>query len=377
MPQLILPYQSSFIAGRSITDNVIIAQEIIHSMRLKKGKRGWVAVKVDLEKAFDRLRWDFIEDTLNDAGLPSNLINVIMTCISTASMQILWNGSPTEEDRPSRGVRQGDPMSPYVFVLCMERLSQAINLHVNKGHWKAIKLGRSGPLLSHLFFADDLILFGSSDDEQIDLMKFIIDEFCVSSGHKVSGSKSNIFLSRQIPTRDAFRICNKLGYQLTDNLGKYLGVPLLHSRVNKSTYAYIEEKVKQKLSGWNARNFSLAGRITLAKAVLSSIPLYTMQTSQLPASLCSKLEKITRDFIWNSTVDQHRTSLVSRKKMCRPQQFCGCGLKKLSSQNQALLMKIGFALISRPDQLWVQVLRAKYKWSPEGRVPPNVINCSA
>lgn len=157
MPQLILPYQSSFIAGRSITDNVIIAQEIIHSMRLKKGKRGWVAVKVDLEKAFDRLRWDFIEDTLNDAGLPSNLINVIMTCISTASMQILWNGSPTEEDRPSRGVRQGDPMSPYVFVLCMERLSQAINLHVNKGHWKAIKLGRSGPLLSHLFFADDLI----------------------------------------------------------------------------------------------------------------------------------------------------------------------------------------------------------------------------
>lgn len=145
----------------------------------------------------------------------------------------------------------------------------------------------------------------------------------------------------------------------------------------KSTYAYIEEKVKQKLSGWNARNFSLAGRITLAKAVLSSIPLYTMQTSQLPASLCSKLEKITRDFIWNSTVDQHRTSLVSWKEMCRPQQFFGCGLKKLSSQNQALLMKIGFALISRPDQLLVQVLRAKYKWSPEGRVPPNVRNCSA
>lgn len=94
------------------------------------------------------------------------------------------------------------------------------------------------------------------------------------------------------------------------------------------------------------------------------------------ASLCSKLEKITRDFIWNSTVDQHRTSLVSWKEMCRPHKFGGCGLKKLSSQNQALLTKIGFALISRPDQLWVQVLRAKYKWSPEGRVPPNVRNCS-
>ena len=92
LPNLILQKQSSFVGGRNITDNVIIAQEVIHSMRSKKDVEGWMAIKVDLEKAYDRLRWDFIEDTLKDAGLPSKFVQAAMLCISSCSMQILWNG---------------------------------------------------------------------------------------------------------------------------------------------------------------------------------------------------------------------------------------------------------------------------------------------
>ena len=112
LPFIIGPFQSSFVQGRSIIDNILIAQEVVHSMQKKQGKGGWFALKVDLEKAFDRLRWDFVHDTLSDIDLPPPMINVIMQCISTASMQVLWHGKATPVFLPHRGIRQGDPLSP-------------------------------------------------------------------------------------------------------------------------------------------------------------------------------------------------------------------------------------------------------------------------
>ena len=120
MPLLISPAQASFIKGRSIVDNIIIAQEVIHSMKHKKGKQGWLAIKVDLEKAFDRIRWEFIEETLIDACIPPGLVNAIMECITTPTMSVIWNGQAQDRFTPTRGIRQGDPLSPYMFVLCME-----------------------------------------------------------------------------------------------------------------------------------------------------------------------------------------------------------------------------------------------------------------
>lgn len=100
MPQLIGPCQSSFVPNRQSGDNVIIAQEIFQSMRVRKGKKGWMAIKIDLEKAYDRLNWDFIKDTLVDIGLPMSLVTLIWHCISTSRMTILWNGERLQEFRP-------------------------------------------------------------------------------------------------------------------------------------------------------------------------------------------------------------------------------------------------------------------------------------
>lgn len=105
MPTLIAENQTSFVHGKHIMDNVIIAQEVIHSMRICKGKKGWMAIKVDMEKAYDRLRWEFIRDTLKEADLPDNLTRLIMQCVSTSVMKILWNGGLTKEEfTPSRGI---------------------------------------------------------------------------------------------------------------------------------------------------------------------------------------------------------------------------------------------------------------------------------
>lgn len=117
---VVAPTQASYVPGRQITDNIVIFQEVLHSMRTKQGKTSFMAIKIDLEKAYDRLRWSFIQDTLVELKLPDSLNKVIMECITTPSLQILWNGEPTETFLPSRGIRQGDSLSPYIFVLCIE-----------------------------------------------------------------------------------------------------------------------------------------------------------------------------------------------------------------------------------------------------------------
>ena len=98
-------HQTSFAPGRHITENIVIAQEVVHSMRRKSGNRGFIAIKVDLEKAYDRLCWEFINEMLYEARILPDLIQVIMTCLTFASMGVLWNGENTESFKLSRGIR--------------------------------------------------------------------------------------------------------------------------------------------------------------------------------------------------------------------------------------------------------------------------------
>ncbi|KAA3460632.1 Retrovirus-related Pol polyprotein LINE-1 [Gossypium australe] len=233
--------QAGFIAGRNIIDNIILAQEVIHSMRCNRKGRKWMAVKLDLEKAYDRVSWDFINASLSAAGIPLFLRNVIMSAISFSTMQVLWNGVPTQKFKPKRGIRQGCPLSPYLFVLCMEWLGHSIH----SGIEDPIRLSRSGPPVSHLFFADDLVIFCKAQIDQARLLKSILSLFCETSGHKISTRKSNIFYSKNIEADIRNQISQLFGFQEVQNLGKYLGVPLLHDRVTKNTLNFIVDKIRR------------------------------------------------------------------------------------------------------------------------------------
>ena len=229
MKQLVSPLQAAFIPRRKGLDNMIIAQEILHSMEKKKGRSGVMVLKIDLEKAIDRLEWSFIREILIHFNFPSDLIAIIMDCISSSTVSILFNRGKLDSFSPSRGIRQGDPISPYIFILCLEYLGLLIHEKTSLKIWKPIKASRSGPAFSHLFFADDLILFGQASLPTAEAIEEVLTRFFHLSGQKVSNEKCRILFSRNTleATRDC--ICNSLGFLETRKFDKYLGFPLKFS----------------------------------------------------------------------------------------------------------------------------------------------------
>lgn len=122
MNDLIGPNQASFILGRQIVDNIVMAQELLHSLQRRKGKQGAMIIKIDLEKAYDRVDWQFLEEVLQKVGFTTTLIRVILNCIRSTKLSVIWNGQHLEAFNPERRLTQGDPLSPYLFILCMEVL---------------------------------------------------------------------------------------------------------------------------------------------------------------------------------------------------------------------------------------------------------------
>ncbi|GMI70835.1 hypothetical protein like AT3G24255 [Hibiscus trionum] len=180
----------------------------------------------------------------------------------------------------------------------MERLAHSIREKVSCGAWKPIRLVRHGPPISHLFFADDMILFSEASASQVAIIEEVLRSFSAASGQKVSIAKTSIFFSKNVEHDLSVAISSRFGFCRVSDLGKYLGVPLLHKRVTRASYHFIVQRVRDKLSGWMAKSLSLAGRITLAKSVLSAIPYYAMQSSFLPKGTCRDIESLIRNFIW-------------------------------------------------------------------------------
>ena len=150
--KLVSPFQTAFVLRRKGLDNVLVAQELFYALDKKKGKEGYMTIKVDLEKAYDRMEWCFIHKVLHAYHFPQSLIRVIMSCVTSTKVSILFNGGKLEAFNPSRGLQQGDPLLPYIFILCMEYLGHLIEKKCMEGVWKLLQALRDNIGISHLFF---------------------------------------------------------------------------------------------------------------------------------------------------------------------------------------------------------------------------------
>lgn len=329
------PFQSSFLLGRRTIDNVIITQEVINSLKFSKDKKGGMIAKIDLEKAYDKIDWNFLKQTLIDFNMPINWVNIIMSCVMGASLSLLWNGSKLSEFSPGRGLRQGDPLSPYLFVLCMEKLSHMIIQSCMRGDWRGLKASKNGRVITYLFYADDLILFSKAEDKDCSNIFNILKIFCDISGQLVNFKKSKLFCSKSVPFFRAQALSAKMGIPLTNDLGAYLGLPLVHKNVFNNHYKFIIDKVHKKLSNWKAKSLSVAGRHTLIKSVTSAIPSHVMQVAKLPMGICDRLDKMNRDFLWGRTKTKRKIYLINWDTVCKNKSNGGLGIRKAFLNNMA------------------------------------------
>lgn len=304
-------------------DHVMIVQEAVHSFGLKKGKIGNLLIKHDLEKAYDRIEWGFVHKILTWFNFLDLWVDIILSCLSTVSSAILVNGNVTDFFNPSHGIRQGNPLSPYIFILCLEYLSVAINEKCRDGSWKPVFFSRRGVPLTHLFFADDLVLFGRVDVDTCTTITLVLEEFCGLSGQKINFNKSRFFYSSNVSEDSKMALSNVLNIAPTTNLGFYFGCPIHHTRPNKRTFQFLIDKVRAKLACWKRNCLSLAGQVTLVKLVNMAIPTYIMQCNLLPISMSNKLDKINRNFIWGSSETKRKTHAVKWSKVVKDKSLGG------------------------------------------------------
>ncbi|GMQ00802.1 hypothetical protein CsSME_00047717 [Camellia sinensis var. sinensis] len=169
-----------------------------------------------------------------------------------------------------------------------------------------------------------------------------------------------MYISPNIPRREALPLSNICGISITTELGKYLGTPLLHTRFSKNHLQDILDRMAKKLSGWKVKNLSLTGRATLAKAATSSMPNHLMQTMEIPRRVCDQIDKLNRNFLWGNTEDRKKVHLVNWQQVCKSKSNGGLGIRQARVQNLALISKLGWKLTINSDELWCKILKAKY-----------------
>jgi hypothetical protein len=176
---IITPCQFAFVPGRWIGENQVIVKELLHNFKTRKVKEGFVAVKVDLQKAYDRINWGFLKTVILQLGFAPTFINWILQCVTTVSSSVLVNGGKTEKFSPSRGLRQGDPLSPYLFILCQEVLSRLIEQQFRLGQMSGVKMNASGLAITHVMFADNLMLFVKANRREVGVLIDCLDTYCL------------------------------------------------------------------------------------------------------------------------------------------------------------------------------------------------------
>jgi hypothetical protein len=298
---------------------VLVAYECFHSIKNRRqGNNGTCAVKLDMHKAYDRVEWGFLRDMMAKLGFDERWVNMIMTCVTTVNYRVWFNSDETETFSPTRGLRQGDPLSPYLFLLCGEGLSSLLAYEEENGGIQGIRVCRSAPSVSHLFFADDSLILMKADASNATSLRNALDMYCASSGQLVSVAKSSIFFSPNTSAETREEVCEILDILVEALNDKYLGLPSLVGADRSDSFNYLIDRVWDLINGWNEKTLSTGAKEVLLKAVAQAIPAYAMSVFNIPKQVCKSICDAVARYWWGSTQEKKRMHWRAWWKMSVP-----------------------------------------------------------
>ncbi|GKA08135.1 RNA-directed DNA polymerase, eukaryota, reverse transcriptase zinc-binding domain protein [Tanacetum coccineum] len=346
--------QSAFIAERQILNGPFILNEVMHWCKTKKKQA--LFFKVDFEKAYDTVRWDFLDDVLHKFGFGNKWRLWIQSCLRSSSGSIIVNGSPTEEFQFFKGLKQGDPLSPFLFILIMESLHLSFQRVVDAGMYTGIKLC-SSLNLSHLFYADDVMFVGQWCDSNINTLVHALECFHRASGLKINMSKSKI-LGIHVEDVKVKQAASKLGCLILNTPFSYLGTKVGGSMSRVHAWDEVVEKVTSRLSRWKMKTLSIGGRLTLLKSVLGSMPIFHMSIFKVPSSVLQRLESIRSRFFKGHDLGSNKASWVKWSNVLTSKEKGGLGVSSLYALNRGLLFKWVWKFYAQKTSLWARVIKA-------------------
>lgn len=292
---------------------------------------------MDMKKAYDRVEWDFLNDYFLILGFHPVWVKWVMQCITTVSISIKFNGDQLNYFNPTRGLRQRDPLSPYLFILMANLLSTLISRAIDMGNLKGIKLNRWCPTLSHLLFADDAIFFLDGTAMECQNRANILNQYCLATGQEVNRNKSGIFFSRSCPSTLQNNLALLFRIPVIHKTGKYLGIPSDWGRSKRDMFSWILGRVNSKLDGWKEKLISKGGKEVLIKSVIQSIPQYAMSIFKIPISLCRSIEQKIARFWWQSDSTKKGIHWRNWESLKIRKAQGGLGFRDLIAFNKAML----------------------------------------
>ena len=349
--------QNAFVGNRQILDGVLIANE---SLRwLKNNRISGALIKIDFQMAYDSINWVFLRKVLEKLGFGRRWISWIMECVTSASMSVLLNGSPLQPFKMEKGLRQGDPLSPYLFILVSEALLHFLKKAHELNMIEDVSIGKTKVSLKHLQFADDILFFTPRNPTCIINYFRILDVFALMSGLSINYNKSTFISWKEEDFPWVNDMANMVGCGHVRPPFSYLGFPLGANFNTCAAWKPILRNIENRLASWKVKLLSRAGRLTLIKCVLNSLPVYFMSLFRMPKKIAAQIVKMQRRFFWGGSNEGSTTRpTVKWANIELPKELGGLGVGNILHKNLILLFKWWWRFSETDNSLWKRIIKS-------------------
>lgn len=352
---LVDPMQSAFIKGRSISENFLLASDLVQCAL--KRKKPTIVLKLDFHKAFDTVNWNALYSVLAHRGFDETWITWLSKLLESGRAHILINGEMGESITYKRGVRQGDPLSPYLFILVADVLQQMIkNAFRDEQLLHPIDIQAPPPILQYV---DDTLILIKGSLQQGQILKGILDTFAYFSGLQINYHKSTL-VPIHMEQAEITAVSNLLLCPTSALPCNYLGLPLSTSKITHKMLSPIIDRIDKRLAGWIPGLLSWGERLIMINAVMSAIPNYFMVAVRWPDKSIEAIDKLRRAFLWKGDrPTRGEQCLVAWQIVTLSKEQGGLGVHDLGAHNMALLLKIASKMLSSTSEPCFQWLRSQ------------------